>query len=101
MTPLTITTGVGVRAIDKILDGDIRSATRASLAKQLSQPLPDVKAPENVPEESADPEAANDIAGPQAKGKKNKNSLLLPASGDPEIFKVVSLVLGSPEFQRQ
>jgi len=88
-------------AIDKILDGDIRPATRASLEKQLSQPLPEVKAPENDPEESADPETANDIAGPQAKRKKNAKALLLPASGDPEVFKVVSLVLGSPEFQRQ
>jgi hypothetical protein len=26
---------------------------------------------------------------------------LLPPKGDPDVFKVVSLVLGSPEFQRQ
>ncbi|MCE7963471.1 MAG: DUF1800 family protein, partial [Acidobacteria bacterium ACB1] len=87
-------------AINKILDGDIRPATRASLEKQLAQPLPEVKAPENDPEESADPETANDIAGPQVR-RKNQKALLLPASGDPEVFKVVSLVLGSPEFQRQ
>ncbi|KXK05449.1 MAG: hypothetical protein UZ17_ACD001000639 [Acidobacteria bacterium OLB17] len=82
-------------AIDKILDGDIRPATKASLEKQLDQPLPEVKAPESDPEETAD-----DAAQPKMpRGERRAD--LLPASGDPEVFKVVSLVLGSPEFQRQ
>ena len=89
------------KAIDKILDGEIRPTTKASLAKQLSQPLPEVKAPENDPEESSGTPMANDAVGKQGRRNVNKNAALLPASGDPEVFKVVSLVLGSPEFQRQ
>ena len=89
------------KAIDKILDGEIRPTTKASLAKQLSQPLPEVKAREAYPEDAAGPPMANDAVGKQGRRNANRNSVLLPASGDPEIFKVVSLVLGSPEFQRQ
>jgi len=89
------------KAIDKILDGEIRPTTKASLSKQLSQPLPEVKAPEDDPEDAAGPPMANDAVGKQGRRNANRNSVLLPASGDPEIFKVVSLVLGSPEFQRQ
>ena len=31
----------------------------------------------------------------------NRQARLLAPSGNPEVFKVVSLVLGTPEFQRQ
>jgi hypothetical protein len=34
-------------------------------------------------------------------GGRNRQARLLEPSGDPQIFKVVSLVLGTPEFQRQ
>jgi hypothetical protein len=32
---------------------------------------------------------------------RNRQVRLLDPSGNPEVFKVVSLVLGTPEFQRQ
>jgi hypothetical protein len=41
---------------------------------------------------------------PAEKGKNapgNRQARLLAPTGDPEVFKVVSLVLGTPEFQRQ
>jgi uncharacterized protein (DUF1800 family) len=85
-------------AIGSILGGEIADATKSTLKKQIDQPLPDVKpANEMVDNEMASSDAAN--AG---KGKgANRQVRLLPASGDPEVIKVVSLVLGSPDFQRQ
>jgi hypothetical protein len=37
------------------------------------------------------------------KGRRGQNGAnrLLPASGNPEVIKIVGLILGSPEFQRQ
>lgn len=84
-------------AIAQILDGDISSTTRATLLKQVDQPLPEVK---------AGVEAADDVEVPnmRAQGQQggvNRQARLLAPSGNPEVFKVVSLVLGTPEFQRQ
>lgn len=83
-------------AIEKILHGEISSQTRASLVKQLEQPLPEVKAPSEDVDEI---EIPNMRDGQQ--GARNRQARLLAPSGDPDVFKVVSLVLGSPEFQRQ
>ena len=38
---------------------------------------------------------------PGQQGGQNRQARLLTPSGNPEVFKVVSLVLGTPEFQRQ
>lgn len=85
-------------AVAGILDGDISAATRATLLKQLDQPLPDVKA-------DADADDAMDVPNMRGGGEQgargNRQARLLAPSGDPEVFKVVSLVLGTPEFQRQ
>jgi len=84
------------KAIEHILHGEISPQTRASLVKQLEQPLPEVKAPA---------EADDDIDIPTMRegqqGGRNRQARLLAPSGDPDVFKVVSLVLGSPDFQRQ
>jgi uncharacterized protein (DUF1800 family) len=79
------------KAIEQILDGDISAATRSTLLKQIDQPLPEVKAGNEVSEMGE---------GPQP-GRQNRQARLLAPSGNPEVFKVVSLVLGAPEFQRQ
>jgi len=85
-------------AIGSILGGEIADATKSTLKKQIDQPLPDVK-PAN---EMVDNEMASSDAASAGKGKgANRQVRLLPASGDPEVIKVVSLVLGSPDFQRQ
>jgi hypothetical protein len=41
------------------------------------------------------------MRGGGEQGRGNRQARLLPPSGDPEVYKVVSLVLGTPEFQRQ
>ena len=82
------------KAIAEILDGEIAPATRASLVKQIGQPLPEVK-PGNEADENDDPEEM------PAMRRGGRQARLLEPSGDPEVFKVVSLVLGTPEFQRQ
>ncbi len=84
-------------AISQILDGDISSTTRTTLLKQVDQPLPEVKAGTDLDEEMDVPNMRQ--AGQQ--GGRNRPARLLPPSGNPEVFKVVSLVLGTPEFQRQ
>ena len=84
------------RAISSILDGEISAGTRAMLAKQIEQPLPDVKAGSEMSDQM---EVPNMRGGQQ--GGQNRQARLLNPSGNPEVFKVVSLVLGTPEFQRQ
>ena len=84
------------KAIATILDNDISPATKATLINQIEQPLPEVKAGPDVDQEI---DAPNMRAGQQ--GRAMRQARLLGPSGDPEVFKVVSLVLGTPEFQRQ
>lgn len=85
------------RAISVILGGEISSATKATLLKQLDQPLPDVKAG-SEPAEMVDVPNMRPAGQP---GGVNRQAVLLNPSGNADIFKVVSLVLGTPEFQRQ
>lgn len=86
------------KAVAEILDGDISTRTRSTLAKQIDQPLPEVKAGNEVEEEMDVPNMRG--AGQQG-NRMGRQARLLPPSGNPEVFKVVSLVLGTPEFQRQ
>ncbi len=84
-----------------MLQGEVSEATRSSLLKQLEQPLPEPSmgndnsmTMENVAMERPNGQGGGQRGqGPQAR--------LLPPSGNPEVFKVVGLILGSPEFQRQ
>lgn len=85
------------RAIAEILNGDISSATKANLLKQLEQPLPDVKAGKELTDEVEVPNMRN----PGQQGGQNRQARLLNPTGNPDVFKAVSLVLGTPEFQRQ
>jgi uncharacterized protein (DUF1800 family) len=86
-------------AVAQILDGEISPTTKSTLLKQIEQPLPEVKAGD-------DPQMEEVAEMPGAKGRGklgqgNRQTRLLAPSGNPEVFKVVSLVLGTPEFQRQ
>ena len=83
-------------AIAQILDGAVSATTRSTLLKQLEQPLPEVKA---APEVENEVDVPNMRAQPARGG--GRQARLLQPSGNPEVFKVVSLVLGTPEFQRQ
>lgn len=82
------------KSIETLLDGEISAATRSTLLKQIEQPLPEVKAGNDL--DDADMEVPN-----MRDGVRNRQARLLDPSGNPEVFKVVSLVLGTPEFQRQ
>lgn len=84
------------RTIATVLDNDVSPATRQTLVKQIEQPLPEVKAPE----ENDELEMTN-LRGQGQQGQGNRQARLLPPSGNPDVFKIVSLVLGTPEFQRQ
>ncbi len=84
-------------AIATVLDGEISAGTRAALLKQIEQPLPEAKLAETKSDNDLD--VPNMREGQQ--GQQGRQARLLAPSGNAEIFKVVSLVLGSPEFQRQ
>jgi uncharacterized protein (DUF1800 family) len=86
------------QAIERILNGEITDATKKSLVAQMSQPLPEVKEGADL-----DYDAGNvpNMRQQGQQGGQNRQARLLAPSGDPEVFKVVSLVLGTPEFQRQ
>ena len=86
-------------AIGNILGGEVSPTTRATLQKQIEQPLPEVKAG-NVVDDAADVQNMRGAGQQGARGGGPQARLLAP-SGNAEIFKVVSLVLGTPEFQRQ
>ena len=84
-------------AVASILQGEISPATRSNLEKQIKQPLPEVKAGVDI-DESMD--VPNMRSGQQGGGNQRQARLVAP-SGDPDVFKVFGLVLGTPEFQRQ
>ncbi|MBA2335812.1 MAG: DUF1800 domain-containing protein, partial [Blastocatellia bacterium] len=86
------------RAIREILGGEISAGTKATLLKQIEQPLPEVKAGVETEDAAVEMQA---MAGQGQRGRMNRQARLLPPSGNPEVFKVVSFVLGTPEFQRQ
>jgi uncharacterized protein (DUF1800 family) len=82
-----------------VLHGEVSPATKATLIKQLNQPLP----PEPKLDAPQDNEAMLENVAMQQGGRRNAGNQvrLLPPSGNAEIVKILGLVLGSPEFQRQ
>jgi uncharacterized protein (DUF1800 family) len=84
-------------AIATILNGEVAPATKSTLLKQIEQPLPEVKEGKELTD--TDTDVPNMRQGGQ--GGMNRQARLLPPTGNPDVFKVVSLVLGSPDFQRQ
>ena len=86
------------RAIAEILDNDISPSTRGSLTKQIEQPLPEVTPGKEIDNDAGE---VPNMRQPGQQGGQNRQARLLTPSGNPEVFKVVSLVLGTPEFQRQ
>ncbi len=81
-----------------ILNNEVSENTKSILMKQIDQPLPEQKASLNdMPQmENADMQQQERT---QRLGR-GQNRLLAP-SGNPEVVKIIGLVLGSPEFQRQ
>ena len=83
-----------------ILYGEVNPNTRTMLLKQIDQPLIQTKLEADMDDddEMENPQMMNAQGG----GRNRQNQTrLLPASGNAEVFKVVGLILGSPDFQRQ
>lgn len=106
LTKLTAASGDKARLLDSyigvVLNGEISEATKGSLLKQLEQPLMEpsmgtdnAMAMENVAMQRPNAQGNQGVRGQGQPGR------LLPPSGNPEVFKVVGVILGSPEFQRQ
>lgn len=90
------------KAINGILEGEISPTTKATLLKQIEQPLIEPKLEEQAEEnDSGVMENASMQIGQGLKNRQNRQNQLLPPSGNAEVFKVVGLLLGSPDFQRQ
>lgn len=86
------------KAVANILDGDISLATREGLMKQITQPLPEVTAGNEIDEDVQETPNRRQAGQGRMAGRQTR---LTQPMGDPEVFKVISLVLGTPEFQRQ
>jgi uncharacterized protein (DUF1800 family) len=86
------------RFLDVIVQGEISDATRATLLKQLDQPLP-VTA---MASSSSDSDRESTQAGGRG-GRRSQREVAINTVPvrNPEVVKIVGLILGSPEFQRQ
>ncbi len=90
------------KAIAEILEGEISANTRAMLLEQLEHPLPEPQLTANSDEMMVENASMERPAGGQGGGKRGaQQARLLPPSGNAEVFKVIGLILGSPDFQRQ
>ncbi|MCB1024330.1 MAG: DUF1800 domain-containing protein, partial [Acidobacteria bacterium] len=87
------------KSIDRILRGEISANTRSMLLKQIKQPLPEI----NLQGKTINDDDDQDIGVMRngRPGARNQQTRLSGPKGDPEVFKVVGLIIGSPEFQRQ
>ena len=87
------------KAIAGLLDNEISSNTKAMLLKQIDQPLIEPKL-DDTSEAMMENTSMQTGKGGGRRGL-GRQAQLLPPSGDPQVFKVVGLILGSPDFQRQ
>jgi len=78
------------KVIAEILHGAVSPETKKTLLKQIEEPLNQL---EYV-------ETSDDMTIVTGQRRRQQVRLLSP-SGNPDVFKAVSLVLGTPEFQRQ
>jgi uncharacterized protein (DUF1800 family) len=92
------------KAVATVLNGEISPDTKAMLLKQLDQPLPEPKM-DNVSDDAMMGNAAMERPNGQGGDRRNffggTQARLLAPSGNPEVFKVFGLIIGSPDFQRQ
>ncbi len=77
-----------------ILYGEVNPNTKQMLFKQIEQPLIQTKLDSDMDDDDGEMM--------QGGGQKRQNQTRLNApSGNAEVFKIVGLILGSPDFQRQ
>jgi uncharacterized protein (DUF1800 family) len=91
------------RFLDVIVQGDVSQRTKATLLKQLNEPLPTKTSPDTDTPTMDDGNARMRPGG--GGGRRNQQPQVamadLSKTSNPELVKVVGLILGSPEFQRQ
>lgn len=87
------------KAVEGILEGDIAPTTKQTLMKQIEQPLIEPKLAADADEMEMQMPTMKGQGG--AKRGMGGQARLLAPSGNAEVFKVVGLILGSPDFQRQ
>ncbi|MDT5060452.1 MAG: hypothetical protein QOH63_911 [Acidobacteriota bacterium] len=94
------------RFLDVIVQGDVSPRTKATLLRQLKEPLP--TAPQEKTETSmtdGDNAMMRPGGGGGGGGRRGQQAQVamadLSKTSNPELVKVVGLILGSPEFQRQ
>jgi hypothetical protein len=84
-------------SISRILNGEINSKTKSMLLAQIEKPLP----PVTFADTSINMETDDLSMGRNRRRGRNRGARLRQPSGNPDVFKVVGLILGSPDFQRQ
>jgi hypothetical protein len=86
------------RFLDVIVQSEISNATRATLLKQLDQPLQTTA----LASTSSDSDKESMQAGGRG-GRRFQREVAMNNAPvrNPEVVKIVGLILGSPEFQRQ
>lgn len=87
------------KVVGEVLHNEISANTKATILKQIEQPLPEVKLAETTDET----DTAMMMQGGNGQGRRGqmRQARLNNPSGNAEVFKVVGLLLGSPDFQRQ
>lgn len=83
------------RFLDLLIAGDISARTKETLLKQMGEPL-QVKVSEPGPAQMA----GDDMDG-ETRPRARQQAARTQASIDDPVTKIVGLILGSPEFQRQ
>ncbi len=89
---------VTARFLEVLVHGDVSPKTKATLLKQLSEPLP-AATTETQPANATEDEML--ATGRRRRQQTRAASVDLSRVSNPELVKVVGLILGSPEFQRQ
>jgi len=89
------------KTIRAVLDGEVSPNTKQTLLQKINEPLPEIKMSNDADAmENMENAAMMPAQGGGRKGQ-NRQARLLAPSGNAEVFKVVGLILGTPEFQRQ
>jgi uncharacterized protein (DUF1800 family) len=94
------------RFLDVIVQGDVSPRTKATLLKQLKEPLPAPPPPTTMETSMTNDDDAmmrpNGGGGGKRRGQQAQVAMAdLSKVSNPELVKIVGLILGSPEFQRQ
>ncbi len=86
------------KSISNVLGGEISAGTRTTLLKQIEQPLTEPKLAEESEDET---DMEMPMRGNGGGRGINRQARMLAPTGNAEVFKVVGLLIGSPDFQRQ